>query len=419
MFRIQLSHCPGGKLKILLSAFACEPDRGSECEVGWRWALCLTGMGHDVAVLTRSVSRPAIERAIAKLPAVRSKPRFTYFDVSPALRWETRGSLHLHHLIWQRKAAQFAQGLNAQEHFEWVHHVTYAGLRAPSFMGRLGIPFIFGPVGGGESAPWRLRRGYSIRGLVADAFRDAANSLVRLEPTMRKTFAHATKVYVTSDQTLNVLPRRYRQKAAIELAIGIDGVPAVGWPIETWPEPRMKGPRVLYAGRFIDCKGMHLGLPAFAKLLESHPDAKLTMVGEGPAKDRWQQLSRRLKVSTSIIWLPWQRKEDMAAIYADHDVLLCPALHDPGCFVVLEALSHGLPVVCLRLGGPGVMVTDACGIPVDVGSKSRVEVIGALGRALSKLADPETHARMASAAHERCSAFGWQKKVERIYGLPS
>ena len=65
-----------------------------------------------------------------------------------------------------------------------MHHVTYAGLRAPSFMGRLGIPFIFGPVGGGERAPWRLRRGYSLPGLLHDTLRDVANFLTRFVPFM-------------------------------------------------------------------------------------------------------------------------------------------------------------------------------------------------------------------------------------------
>jgi hypothetical protein len=50
-------------LKILLSAFACEPNRGPELGVGWNWALFLARAGQQVVVLTRFESRPAIERS--------------------------------------------------------------------------------------------------------------------------------------------------------------------------------------------------------------------------------------------------------------------------------------------------------------------------------------------------------------------
>ena len=48
-------------MKILLSAYACEPNKGSEPGVGWHWALELGYLGHDVWVLTRANNRPAIE----------------------------------------------------------------------------------------------------------------------------------------------------------------------------------------------------------------------------------------------------------------------------------------------------------------------------------------------------------------------
>ena len=49
------------KLKILLSAYACEPNKGSEPEVGWQWALNLSEEGHDVYVITRTNNRRNID----------------------------------------------------------------------------------------------------------------------------------------------------------------------------------------------------------------------------------------------------------------------------------------------------------------------------------------------------------------------
>ena len=194
-------------MKILLSAFACEPDRGSEYAVGWNWALSLVRAGHDVVVLTCSEARPAITRTLEKLQLNR-RLRCEYFDVPKPFRWKARGPLHLHSALWQWMAVDFAKELHKREKFDRVHHVTYAGLRIPSFMGRLGIPFVFGPVGGGERAPWRLRWGYSLYGLIHDAARDAANALIPFMPFLTETLERAERIYVTSSDTLRLLPRQ-------------------------------------------------------------------------------------------------------------------------------------------------------------------------------------------------------------------
>ena len=46
-----------------------------------------------------------------------------------------------------------------------------------------------------------------------------------------------------------------------------------------------------------------------------------------------------------------------------------------GGFVVLEALSYGLPVICLNIGGPGVVVTSECGISIDTERKVVEQII--------------------------------------------
>jgi glycosyltransferase involved in cell wall biosynthesis len=403
-------------LRVLLSAFACEPDRGSEFAVGWNWALFLARAGHDVVVLTPSESRPAIER-VARQTSALGHLRCVYFDVPKTLRWQARGPLHLHCILWQWLAARFARELHQREHFDCVHHVTYAGLRAPSFMGRLGIPFVFGPVGGGERAPWRLRWGYSLPGLIHDAVRDAANAMIRFTPFMIETFARAERIYVTSAETLRLLPRRFRDKAHIELAIGAEEPEATIGPIPPPRVPRGGHFRVLYAGRFVDYKGMHLGLPAFARLVEAEPAARLTMAGDGPMKCRWQKMADDLGIAANVDWLPWQGREAMAKLYADHDVLLFAAMHDTGGMVVLEAMYHGLPVVCLKLGGPATLVNASCGYAVDTARKSAAQVTAEMGDALISLARESTRIPLARGAQLRCHDFSWPEKVVRVHGL--
>ena len=405
-------------MKILLSAFACEPHRGSEPEVGWKWALHLAQLGHEVWVLTRSDSRSALETEIMRLRE--NRLHFGYYDMREPIRWwgkHGRGlSLLVHYALWQWGAVRAARELHAREGFDRVHHVTFAGVRAPSFMGALGIPFILGPIAGGERAPWKLRFGYGFKGLLVDALRDLANATVRFNPLMLRTFASATSIYVTSRDTLGLLPRAHRKKAVVELAIGSDDETGGVYfnPIERrWADATF---RVLYVGQFLYLKGMHLGIPAFARLLIARPDARLTMIGDGPAKARWQNFAKCLGVAEKIDWQPWLPRAELVRSYVSHNVMLFPSLHDSGGMVVLESLAYGLPVVCLNIGGPGIIVTNRCGRVVEVVGQSKHKIVAKLGQALIDLTDEDTRLPLAYGAQRRCGEFDWRAKVTRIYG---
>jgi glycosyltransferase involved in cell wall biosynthesis len=244
--------------------------------------------------------------------------------------------------------------------------------------------------------------------------------VIQFTPFMSDTFASAERIYVTSRETLRLMPRRFRNKVQIELAIGAEeeSAPLIG-KILPQRRPQDRCFRVLFAGRFIDCKGMHLGLPAFAQLIDAYPDARLTMVGAGPAERRWRKLAEDLGIVANVEWLPWQDREAMASLYSDHDVLLFPAMHDSGGMVALEAMNHGLPVVCLKLGGPATLVNESCGYAVDPAGKNAAQVVREMGDALIGLARDSTRLPLAEAARRRCRDFSWREKVVRVYGLAS
>ena len=166
------------------------------------------------------------------------------------------------------------------------------------------------------------------------------------------TFFKATRIYVTSEQTGRLSPRAFRKKAEIRLAIasdeltGEDGVSRLDVPVaENMPV------HILYVGRFIGWKGMHLGIRAFKQLLHQVPDARMTLVGRGPDENKWRTLASSLGIDQHIDWVPWVERQKLSSMYLSHDIFLFPSLHDSGGLVVLEALGHGLPVVCLNLGG--------------------------------------------------------------------
>src|SRR4051812_43085382 len=120
------------RLKVLISAYACEPNKGSEPEVGWQWGLQMARF-HDVVVLTRSNNRPAIEQALEAIRDRQPLPRFAYHDLGALfLDFKRRfKALKLYYLLWQRSAHRVVARLQEAHRFDLMHHVTFAAYRYP------------------------------------------------------------------------------------------------------------------------------------------------------------------------------------------------------------------------------------------------------------------------------------------------
>lgn len=408
--------------RVLMSAFACSPLQSSEASVGWHWAVEAAQLGHEVTVLTRTCYRKEIE-AGNNIPLHSGTMRFVYLDLAPWISWSGFRKIlgYVYIYLWQLHALIVAARLHKTERFELVHHITFGGIRFPTFLGLLGVPLVFGPVGGGESAPMLLRKGYPIRGKIVDGLRDLSNWMVRLDPLMHLTFATARYVVLRTPECAALVPLRYHPKIVFEREIGIECEDEA--PGRTLPAP--DAPRVLYVGRNLYWKGMHLGLAAFAHLAERFPKARLTIVGGGPERGHWRKLATNLGIEESVLWVDWVDNRQIGDVYASHDIFLFPSLHDAGATVIYEAAANGLPIVCLALGAPGILVDRSFGIVVEANDRPEAAVVGDLAQGLMDLtASASIRIAMGKAARRWALEQTWSARVGRVYsiacsGLPS
>ena len=93
-----------------------------------------------------------------------------------------------------------------------------------------------------------------------------------------------------------------------------------------------------------------------------------------------------------------------------------PTLRDSGGFVILEAMSFGLPVATLDLGGPGIIVDNDCGIKIDVTDKSENQIVFELVSKINNLfQNNEKILYKKKKSLERIKAFSWEQKALYIY----
>jgi glycosyltransferase involved in cell wall biosynthesis len=373
----------------------------------------LAQLGHHVWVITRANNAESIKRAQPQLPP---NLHFVYYDLPAVLKRWKKGmhGVHLYYALWQLGAYFTARRLTSEIHFDIVHHITFGVFRQPSLMPFLPIPCILGPLGGGERAPYALRKSYPIRGVISDLARDLANFLCKFDPLLYISFKRAQTILCKTPETLAAIPSRFHTKCRVQLEIGNDDtISAVSLSNAT---QFCKGLRIAFVGRLIYWKGAHLAIKAFAKANNQNLDLSFTIIGSGPDEEYLHKIARDSGVEDTIEWVPWLPREELIARYAKFDVLLFPSLHDSSGNVVLEAMANALPIICLDVGGPDVLVDEHCGIKVQTNGNDEEAIIGDLARAIGVMAvDVEERRRYSQAALCRAQKFSWRQVVQAVY----
>jgi glycosyltransferase involved in cell wall biosynthesis len=399
-------------MKLLISAYACAPNRGSEHGSAWNWTSEAARYGEHVTVLVSPVHRDAILAATQRDPALQ-RIRWVFPEVAfwPQQQGKEPVWERTYNLLWQGEAMRTARTLHREQPFDLVHHLTWGGVRAPTFLGTLGPPLIIGPVGGGETSPAGLRDRMPLRGRVLEGLRDFSNATIELNPIVRQGLRKAKVIFARTSDTKNLLSPPLRAKTYIQMELGV--TPAqIGAPRPVRQAPR----KMLYAGRLLYWKGVHIAIEAMAQLVATMPDAQLTIVGNGPEEARLKSEIAQRGLGANITFVSWMPQEQFLSLYDTHDLFVFPSMHDSTGWVVLESFCKGLPVACLNLGGPKDIVTPQSGVTIDTEGLDTSGVAARLADELhALLADPERLASLSTGAIARAGDFLLGDQVQRLY----
>src|SRR5574337_2121804 len=192
--------------RLLISAYACAPNRGSEHGSAWNWTSEVARLRYDATVLVSPAHRDSIRAAVKQDPALQ-RTRWVFPEVTgwPLQQGKEPVWERTYNLLWQRAALRAARALHREQPFDLVHHLTWAGVRAPTFLGSLGAPLIIGPVGGGETSPRALRDRFPFRGRVLEAVRDLSNATIEFNPIVRRGLRRAGVIFARTADTRNLL----------------------------------------------------------------------------------------------------------------------------------------------------------------------------------------------------------------------
>jgi glycosyltransferase involved in cell wall biosynthesis len=406
-------------MKILISAWACNPVHGSEAAVGWEWVHALKS-SHELWVISAAYQRRWIEQAVHKRPEDFASVRFYYpepvlLDYSDENRfWRWQGRIpgfeplfHFYYVRWLRQAFEVAQQLNRRVQFDLVHQLTFVGFRFAGHLWKMGLPFVWGPIGGLENTHWRLLPGMGIRGAAYYAGRNLINSWQkRFLQTPRIAFRRASGVIAATSGIQAEILRLYGVRSEV--------IPEVSAPSKVTTTLPLRAPgealRVVWSGLHVSGKGLHLLLRS---LHEVSGNWHLHIYGDGPYTAQWKRLASRIGIDERCTWHGRvSRQEALGGLGRAH-LLVITSLKDLTSTVTVEALSQGVPIICPDHCGFSDAVTDDGGIKLSITSVVEFEL--SLGRAISDLLfDEEWRRRLAAGALRRARTFSSEVKAEAI-----
>lgn len=174
------------------------------------------------------------------------------------------------------------------------------------------------------------------------------------------------------------------------------------------PEHRI----MLWAGRLAIEKNMETLFEMAAVAFRREPQLRLIVVGDGPYRSECQALARRHEIGDRVRFVGFVPHEEIARFYSAADVFVFSSMTETQGLVVQEAMTYGLPAICVGGGGASANVEDGVN-----GFIVKNEPGGFASAVLGVLHDDALYASMSDQAMKSVRLYGTQEMCERVVGV--
>jgi len=262
------------------------------------------------------------------------------------------------YLYFDLDCLRLAKKLHKEHNFNAIMRMTPTTPQWPSLIYKTGIPVISGPHNGGMSWPKAFKH-LSRKGGTTEFFRrfgDTGHFLYR-------DLSKYSRILCANEQTAEVFGKDLQDKIVYISENGIDRV----YPIA---ENSGDVSKLLFVGRLIPCRSLDILLRAINRL---PVDVKLKIVGDGPQKGNFEELSKSLEISDRVEFVGQVKHSEVESFFREAGVFVFPSVRDSGGIALLEAMAHGLPSIVAKWGGPYQYIGEEYGISLPVTSMQELE----------------------------------------------
>ena len=354
-------------LSILVNAYACSPDIGSEPGMGWNW--CINLAKHcQLHIITEGINENKIAKALQTLPQGKNM-HFYYNPVSEKVREICRNQgdwrFYWYYEKWQRKTYAMALDIIANNHIDIVHQLNMIGFREPGFLWKIdNIPFIWGPIGGLMDVPLNYIASQNVKKMIIASIKSMINVLqLKYHTRVRKAAKRASFIVGAARESVKKMERFYGKNAILLNETGCYFNNFI--PLKSYKNDDMFN--IVWIGRFLYTKKLDLALKTISKLTHLKK-IKFHIVGFGNEKEvkYHKKLAESLNIGDISVWYGNVAHATVQEIMQKSDFLFFTSVAEGTPHSVLEAISNCLPVVCFDCCGQGDSVNDKVGVKIKL-----------------------------------------------------
>ena len=396
--------------KILVSAYGCEPFRGSEAGVGWNWILQMARF-NEIFVIARKNDKKKIEENLPE--EIQDNVHFFYYDTNKLLMKVKRKEkgLYLYYWMWQIGIIPLVSRLIKEYKPDYTMHLTFGSLWMPTFLPFFKVPFIWGPLGGGDGVPKPMLKILPFRQRVIQTMRYGLIATSWINPLVAIPSKKASLILCRTDNNCEAIPKKYRYKCKVilETAMGEEV-------FSNCKDYNIKSNTVeiVITGRLVPFKNVMMALECFNELLVKNENIHMTIIGKGPEKQRLNTYIKQNSLEGKVDLISEMPRECVLRKLCEADIYAFPSLREGGSWALMEAMSVGLPVVCLNWTGMKVITDDSTAIRIEPTEYQRLKT--EFKNALETfIGDSKLRRKIGQSARKRMQQkFNWNTVGESI-----
>lgn len=349
-------------LSILINAYACSPNMGSEPGMAWNWCINLARYC-ELHIITEGEFREKIEAALPTLPQGKNM-HFYYNPVSEEIRrmcWNQGDwRFYKYYKQWQWGTYLIAKDIIQQHHIDIVHQLNMIGFREPGFLWKIeNKPFVWGPVDAKEKFPVSYLQDANLKAKLFIRLKNLLTGIqLRYGGRVQKAVQKASVVISASTEAKRSLKKFYNINSPLLNETGC-------YPQDKLPENKKQKEELnlLWVGKLDFRKQLALAVKTVAKL--NNKSIKLHIAGGGDATP-YQQLAQSLNIADQCIWHGVISHDEVQKIMQQSDIFFFTSVAEGTPHVVLEAIGNNLPVVCFDTCGQGDSVNEKVGVKIPL-----------------------------------------------------
>lgn len=391
------------RLKIFVSAYACEPNLGSEIGVGWHWVLEMS-KHFELWVLTRESNRHSIEPWIEKHPEYRGI-HWLYYDWPKWARFWKKGlrGVRTYYNLWQMSTNRIVRRTMQENGIRIFHHLTYGNvLWKVSKYGQKQF-FVWGPVGGLETIPSEFSHCYDTKNRILESIRRRMASLTHWNMGFRKRCRNANLILCKTEITRQYIPAEYADKAVLFTDVAAEPTSYIYNKVNKDSDIT----EFITVGRLDAWRGFDLVIEATEAAIRENDRIHVTILGEGSDRTRLETLVREKSLDNHVSLPGKVSMDDYRKRMAASDVVINAALKEGAVTVSFDAMAMGLPLICIDTTGYTRYFTDDYAIMIP--RTSREEIISSIKDGMVILTNPDVRQRMGINAQAAASRITWER----------